>query len=98
MEEVSAYKKVTINFNNKVNKWIHHPEEVIVLGSKDGKSFDVVGQLKKKKTGRSIVTFSIPITGEMRYIKVIAKNQIISAGFNGEGGPAWIFLDEVVVE
>tara|TARA_B100000795_G_C22798685_1_gene440679 strand:- start:1515 stop:3215 length:1701 start_codon:yes stop_codon:yes gene_type:complete len=98
MGRVSDYKKVTINFNNQVNNLIHHPQEVIILGSKNGKSFDVVGQLKKRKTGRRIVTFSIPILGEMRYIKVIARNQIISAGFNGEGSPAWIFLDEVVVE
>jgi hypothetical protein len=98
MGEVSSFKKVTINFSNQVNDWIHHPTEVIVLGSKDGKSFDIVGEMKKRKTGRSIVTFSIPIAGEMQYIKVIAKNQIISAGFNGEGNPAWLFLDEVVVE
>lgn len=98
MKEVGTYSKVTINFNNQVNNWIHHPMEVVILGSKDGKSYDVVGQMKKRKTGRNIVTFSIPIQGEMRYIKVIAKNQIISAGFNGEGNPAWIFLDEVIIE
>ncbi len=98
MDKVDSFKKVTINFSNQVNDWIHHPTEVIVLGSKDGNSFDIVGQMKKQKTGRSIVTFSIPIVGEMQYIKVIAKNQIISAGFNGEGNPAWLFLDEVVVE
>ena len=98
MGKVDSFKKVTINFSNQVNDWIHHPTEVIVLGSKDGKSFDIVGQMKKRKTGRSIVTFSIPIEGEMQYVKVLAKNQIISAGFNGEGNPAWLFLDEIVVE
>lgn len=95
---VDAVKSVSINFNNKVNDWIHHPTEVVILGSEDGKAFNVIGQMKKRKTGRPIVTFSIPTTGKARYVKVVAKNQIIPAGFNGEGSPAWIFLDEINIE
>jgi len=34
-----------------------------------------------------------------RFIKInAANNGIIKSGFHGEGFPAWLFVDEVVVE
>lgn len=34
----------------------------------------------------------------VRYIKVVAKNNLCPPGHNGEGKPGWIFADEIVVE
>lgn len=89
---------ISINFNNKVNSWIHHPSEVVVLGSADGKTFDVLKKATKRKTGKPLVNYTLQVESTVRYVKIIAKNQIIPAGFTGEGNPAWLFIDEIVVK
>ena len=76
---------------------MHHPTEVIVLGSTDGKSYSRIGDRMLRKTGRQILNVSIDVNENCSYLKVVAKNQIIPNGFNGAGEPAWIFVDEVQV-
>lgn len=90
--------EVSMNFNNKVNDWVHHSNHVIILGSIDGKSYSVLGEKKLSRIGRHIVNVKIEFEAKAKFIKVIAKNQIIPEGFNGEGNPAWIFIDEVVIK
>lgn len=90
--------KISMNFHNKVNNWVHHSNEITVLGSIDGKAFTVIGQKKLRKTGKPFVGVEIPVDAKVSFVKVVAKNQIIPEGFNGAGNPAWIFIDEVVVE
>lgn len=89
--------KVSMNFHNKVNDLVHHSNHVIILGSVDGKAFSVIGERKLLKTGRPIVNVKVSLDSTIRFIKVIAKNQIIPDGFNGAGNPAWIYIDEVQV-
>lgn len=97
-EEQTSVSEISLNFNNKVNDWVHHSNHVIILGSKDGEVFNVIEEKKLHKTGRPIVNVTIKLTGEFSQIKVIAKNQIIPEGFNGAGNPAWLFIDEVEVK
>ena len=96
-EDTVKINKVSINFHNKVNSWVHHPTEVIVLGSTDGKSYSRIGDRMLRKTGKQILNVSIDVNENCSYLKVVAKNQIIPNGFNGAGEPAWIFVDEVQV-
>ncbi len=96
-EDTLKINKVSINFHNKVNSRVHHPTEVIVLGSTDGKSYSRIGGRMLRKTGRQILNVSIEVNENCSFLKVIAKNQIIPDDFNGAGNPAWIFLDEVEV-
>ena len=103
LEDEVIIKKVSMNFHNKVNDWIHHSNDVTLLGSLDGKSFSVLGAKKIEDIDRPIVNVAIDLAfdnplSKARYIKVVAKNQIIPFGFSGEGNPAWLFIDEVVVE
>lgn len=98
MEKRQMINSISMNFHNKVNDWVHHPLEVIVMGSSDGVNYTEVGKVLKRKTGRTIVNFKIPIKKELRYLKVLAKNKVIPEGFNGAGNKAWIFIDEVVVD
>jgi len=97
LDSIQKINSVSINFNNKVNDWVHHPQKMIVLGSVDNKAFSVIGSLAKRKTGRPIVQFKVYTPAEVRFVKVIVANQIIPEGFNGEGRPAWIFMDEVII-
>jgi hexosaminidase len=96
-EDTLKISEVSINFYNKVNSRVHHPTGVIVLGSKDGKSYSIIGEKIISKTGRQILNISVSIDSIVRYVKILAKNQIIPDGFNGAGNPAWIFLDEVQI-
>ena len=98
LDSVQKLSSISINFSNKVNDWIHHPNELIVLGSKDGVKYSEIGKQTKIKTGSPNVNFTIPINGKVRFVKISAKNQLIPEGFNGAGNPAWIFLDEVVID
>lgn len=98
LEEKQKITSVSMHFHNKVNDWVHHPLEVIVYGSKDGETFTEIGKVNKRKTGRAILAFNIPVDAKVQYVKVVAKNQIIPEGFNGAGSPAWIFVDEIVIE
>lgn len=98
MDSVQQVTSVSINFNNRVNSWIHHPNEVVVLGSVDGEVYDVLKVVKKRKTGKLLINYQFDFDANIRFIKVIAKNQIIPEGFTGSGNPAWLFLDEVIVK
>ena len=43
--------------------------------------------------------FTMNFSTKARYIKVIAKNQGVCPDWHvGEGQPAWIFADEIVIE
>lgn len=95
--------RVTMNFFNAVNDGVHHSNEVVVLGSVDGKSFSVIGVNKTEAIDSSIVPVVVKIASEsadnkVRFVKVVAKNKIIPFGFKGEGSPAWLFMDEVIIE
>lgn len=98
LEKKQKVSEVSMNFNNKVNDWVHHSNHVIILGSTDGEVFNVIGEKQLRKTGRPIVNVTVKVEGEYSQIKVIAKNQIIPEGFNGAGNPAWIFIDEVEIK
>ncbi len=91
-------QSISMNFSNKVNDWVHHPQEVVILGSDNGVTFKQIGKKVMPRTGRAIVNFKIPVNAETRFVRVLAKNQEIPEGFNGVGNRAWIFIDEVIVE
>lgn len=70
---------------------------MVVLGSTDGEVFNVLQVVSKRKTGKPLINFSFSFESRVRFVKVIAKNQIIPEGFTGAGNPAWIFVDEAIV-
>lgn len=98
LKQETNITQVLVNFNNRVNNWIHHPTKLTILTSTDGETFSVFKSVAKRKTGKPVVTFEISGSVNARYIKLIAENQIIPEGFTGEGNPAWIFLDEIIVK
>lgn len=92
-------KNVHINFNNEVNAWIHHPKKVEVFGSKDGKHFELLDTWSPSAPiGKPMVSVKLDAVGEYAAIKVHAYNQLIPEGFNGANQPAWIFMDELVID
>jgi hexosaminidase len=93
--------KLTLRFFNNTSSWVYPPSEVKVFGSTDGKNFSeiVVGGVVNTGEGAVQVKQFQFNKATLSHLKVVAKNHgIISKSNPGEGYPAWLFLDEVVVE
>ncbi|TNE54637.1 MAG: beta-N-acetylhexosaminidase [Bacteroidetes bacterium] len=99
----TAFEKVTTHFVNNKSAWIYPPRSIEVLVSDDGEHFR---SLVKKEidadsmTGATVETVQLPVPGTTaRYLKVVARNfGKIPDGAGGAGNPAWLFLDELLVE
>jgi hexosaminidase len=97
-------KEVEVNFLENTHSWIFLPSEVEVLVSTDGskytsmgkKSFAPATQDKKRGITRAEINKQAK---QVKFIKVIAKNTgVCPAWHPGKGKPAWLFVDEIVVE
>ena len=104
------FKSVRLNFLNKPvsrgsAEGIFIPDYVMVSVSNDGKTWQDINRAdfaatrdSGNYTREAFLNFS-DVTKPKRYLKVFAKNVgIIPKGFKGEGQPAWMYLDEIIVE
>jgi hexosaminidase len=93
--------KVIVRVFNNPNSWVYPPSSITVLASSDGLNFE---ELSKVETAASVgmgaQTFELKLKqGAFRFLKIKAVNHgLIGKGNPGAGYPAWLFLDEVVVE
>ncbi|MEZ5084082.1 MAG: alkaline phosphatase family protein [Bacteroidales bacterium] len=100
-EQVGA---VSVRFLNLRGSWIFPPSNIEIFASVDNEYFKTVGSLsqdrilEKLKTGRN--QMKIPLTSsKTKYLKVVVKNLgVCPEGHPGEGQPAWLFVDEIIVE
>jgi hexosaminidase len=96
--------KVITGCLQTVGSWVFFPEVVSFFGSTDGKTFKALGtarnKISLKDPERKIQDFTIELSGEKaRYIKVLAVNTgICPEWHSGAGEPAWLFVDEIIVE
>jgi hypothetical protein len=95
--------RIAAGFLQDEQSWIFMPEWVEFSFSDDGINFE--------KAGRVLNTISVYHNGSLikdfeldtkrksaRFIKVMAKNRAVCPpGHSGAGEPAWIFVDEIVI-
>jgi hexosaminidase len=77
------------------------PSSIKIMVSADGITYKEVAAKKNPDTGQmGVQTYEFSFDGiKARYVKINAVNNgIIQSGFPGQGYPAWLFVDEVVVE
>lgn len=103
MGKVKSFSMVSVGANQNVGAWIFYPTEVLVEVSNDGKNFKAIGKTQNKVSvkegGRLTRVFSVKKNAKARYVRVTAKNLgVCPKGHGGEGQPAWMFIDEIVVE
>ncbi len=92
---------VNLRFYKAPSSWIYMPASIKILASADGVQFEEIASKINPDDGRMGVQFHSFSFSPMKlqYIKIIAVNNgIIKPGFPGQGYPAWLFADEVVVE
>jgi predicted alpha-1,2-mannosidase len=95
--------KIETGFLQDVGAWIFMPLEVQYYVSKDRINYQHIGTIKNDVSPRilgvNIKNFTLNFSIKARYIKVIAKNQGVCPDWHvGEGQPAWIFADEIIIE
>src|SRR5690606_24902127 len=96
-------KTATVSFLQDQRSWIFYPTEVTCWVSKDGKDFTELSTQKieaeKPSEVVDVKTISFEINKDIQYIKINAKNIGESPKGNlGEGGKAWVFVDEIEVK
>ena len=101
---IKPVKTVKANFLENIKSWIFLPETIKVALSEDGKNFNPVKTLEiekavaKNKAKSQLFVIEVPETAA-RYVQIIAKNAGVCPEWHiGAGSPAWLFVDEVVVE
>lgn len=99
-QKTEILKAVSIDFCNMTQSWIYMPSEVTLLASDDGVNFKEIGKQSNfgiAEEGVRRVSFKVDF--QAKYIKIVAKHYgLIPKGYEGAGSPAWLFVDEVVVE
>lgn len=99
--DASDIKKISLRFFNAASSWVYPPSDIRLFGSQDGKTFSEISV-----KGQSVLNDGDVIVKQLQvdqknisYLKVVAKNHgIIGKSNPGEGYPAWLFVDELVVE
>jgi len=99
-EKPISFQKVALNTFNGISSWIYLPKKVELFSSLDGKTFKKIREVNEatiqKNNGVIDEVFS-PL--KARYLKVIVQHfGTIHDGQPGAGNPAWLFVDEIIVE
>lgn len=98
LDSVQDIQTVGLNTLNFKGPGIYPPKQVSFLVSDDGQQFkEVYKQTTFNQTGINQVRSHLKqVRG--RYVKVIAQNAgKIPAGAQGAGTPAWLFVDEIII-
>ena len=94
-------KKINLRFYKAPSSWIYMPSSIKILLSDDGVMYKEVAVKNNPDSGQmGVQHHEFSFDGiKTRYVKInAANNGIIKSGFPGQGYPAWLFVDEVVVE
>lgn len=103
-DKYTDIRSVSISLLNREGSWIFLPEEITVLASVNGLNYAEIGKISSEdmipyvKTGNPEIKIGIT-PAKTKYVKIIAKNRgVCPPGHAGEGEPAWLFVDEIVIE
>jgi len=97
-------RRISADFLQEPLSWIFLPAKIEYFASQDGRSFERVASLANEisqRKGKVIVhTFAAVLDGvRARYVKVHAESLKLCPDWHrGAGQPAWIFVDEIIVE
>ena len=83
---------VSTRFFNANGQWIYAPKTLKIKTDKAEFPFTLKGSQQQ------LVEHTFPVSTETRYIRIeIPSYGIIPEGRQGEGHPAWTFIDEIIV-
>ena len=104
LTETREVSSVRLGYLYTPNSWIFEPQSLIISGSQDGKEYFELGRLnlsdinEQMINGRNEIGFTFPPKW-LKYLKIHAENiGVCPPGHPGEGEPAWLFVDEILVK
>jgi hexosaminidase len=93
-----------VGFLDSPGSWIMLPQEVSFSISTDGKNFQSLHSLMIQDAEHAhapvVRTIEVDLEGNpFRFLRILAKNfGELPRGHPGEGKPAWLFVDEILVD
>ncbi len=104
LEKPTTIQSISINFFQAHGAWIVLPKSVSFWVSENRSTWQELKTLDypslKAESEDKIMPFSFTLgtPKQVRYIKVIAKNQSLPDWHPSKGQPAWIFADEIILK
>ncbi len=99
---VKELNKFSINFNENTKSWVFRPQSVEFSVSTNGKGFEPIyteSFSKPEKESGQIIPLRFKYNCKARYVKVKATNNGPLPDWHpGKGEPAWLFVDEIMVQ
>jgi hexosaminidase len=102
LEEKMQIQEVSIGFFEGIPSWIFLPQKVKISVSNEGITFNNIAENntfkadKNSGISRMNIQFDPVVT---RYIRIFAESMgTCPPGHPGEGGKAWLFIDEIAVK
>jgi hypothetical protein len=100
---IQLINSIEIGFLQDIGSWIFMPTEVQYYISNDGNQFQHIGIVKNdlslKMLGTNIKNFKLNFAAKTRFVRVVAKNIGVCPEWHvGDGRPAWIFTDEIMIK
>ncbi|MBT8288113.1 MAG: family 20 glycosylhydrolase [Bacteroidia bacterium] len=92
-DKPTAIQSVSTRLFNAMGQWVYAPKMITIRTDRNEKTVSIDSE------GLTIVPVNIPISGEVRFIELLIPGYgIISKGYQGEGNPAWTFIDEIIIQ
>lgn len=104
MGSIIPVQKVTLSTLSVQGSWIFLPRSVTVSTSEDGITYTNAGTVKlgepKEFADDEIKNIEIPFSStNARFVRVQAENiKVCPEWHGGNGGPSWVFIDELKVQ
>ena len=103
LHEIKTLSTFGAGFLQDINSWIFMPQQLEFFASENGTDYHSVAVIKndipQDKEGTTLKTFEVktpPV--KARYIKMVATNiGNCPPGHKGQGAPAWMFADEIII-
>ncbi|MBI9016483.1 MAG: sulfatase-like hydrolase/transferase [Phycisphaerae bacterium] len=103
LKKMHNVKAIKTRFLDKADSWIFAPDAVRIYVSDDGEHYyEINVELNRQRTEGGLAYINIyqgsPIQA-IRYVRVMARNIEVCPDWHpGAGQPAWMFIDEIIVE
>lgn len=100
---IKTIENIACNFLQDNTSWIFLPQNVKFEVSVDGKRYREIGFREfannKNETLIKKEALSFDVKNKIRFVKIIAKSQKQCPQWHiGNGGKAWLFIDEIIVK
>lgn len=97
--ETASISSVTVTSMNNRPNWVHQATRIEVSSSQDGEAFEPLGHLLSPDLEETVVSHVVSFDAtRARFVRVRIPARLIPAGHPGADSPAWLFVDEIVID